>query len=54
MYFLESQVIAHDVKPGFVNFFLYAELRMVNVDISLSSLSVYCILFMSDVFLMSV
>ena len=55
MNFLESQVIAHNVKPGLVNFFLYTEFRMVNVDISLSSLRVCFILFMSmDVFLTSV
>jgi hypothetical protein len=55
MCFLESQVIAHNVQPGFVNFFVHAEFRMMNVDISLSSVRVYCILCMSmDVFLTSV
>jgi hypothetical protein len=45
MYFLDSQVIAHDVKLGFVNFFLYAEFRMVSVNIYLSLLRVYFICF---------
>jgi hypothetical protein len=47
--------MAQNVKPGFVNFFVDAGFRMVNVDISLSSLRVYFILFMSmDVFFTSV
>jgi len=29
----ESQVTAHDVKPGFVTFVVYADFRMVNADI---------------------
>jgi len=41
--FLESQIIAHDVKPEIVNFFIYAEFRLVNVDIPLSLLRVYFI-----------
>jgi hypothetical protein len=32
--FVESQVIAHDIKPEFVNFVVYAEFRKVNVEIS--------------------
>jgi hypothetical protein len=43
IWFLESQVIAHDVKPEFVNVFVYAEFRVVNVDISLSLVRVYFI-----------
>jgi len=34
--YVESQVIADDVKPGFVNFSVYTEFWMGNVDISLS------------------
>jgi len=34
--YVESQVIAHDVKPGFVNFSVYTEFWMGNIDISLS------------------
>jgi len=48
MYIFESQVIAHDVKPGFVNFFfsfVYAELHVVKIDISLSLL---CVCFICD------
>jgi len=37
---LESQFIAHDVKPEFVNFFVYAECRMVKVDIYFRSVFV--------------
>jgi hypothetical protein len=29
---VESQVIAHDTKPGFVTFVVYAEFRKINVD----------------------
>jgi hypothetical protein len=43
IYFLESQVIAQDVKQMFVNFYVYAEFRMVNTDISLSLVHVYFI-----------
>ena len=32
--FAETQVIAHDIQAGFVTFVVYAEFRMVNVDIS--------------------
>jgi len=32
--FVESRVTAHDIKPGFVAFVLYAEFRLVNKDIS--------------------
>jgi len=34
--YVESQVTAHDVKPGFVNSSIYIEFWMGNVDISLS------------------
>jgi hypothetical protein len=30
---LELQIIAHDVKSGFVSFVVYGDFRMVNVDI---------------------
>jgi hypothetical protein len=30
---VESQVIVHDVKPGFVTFVICAEFRLVNIDI---------------------
>jgi len=34
IYFIfESQFIAHDVKPGFVNFVVHADFRVVNVGI---------------------
>jgi hypothetical protein len=42
IHILELQLIAHDVRPVFVNFFSYfvcTEFRLVNVDISLSLLS---------------
>jgi len=42
--FVESQVIALDIQAGFVTFVVYAEFRMMNVDISYSLL---LILFMS-------
>jgi hypothetical protein len=32
--FVESRVIAHDIKPGFVTFVVYAEFLLVNIDIS--------------------
>jgi hypothetical protein len=38
--FVESQVIAHDVKPGSVIFVVYYDLRMVNVYIYSSLLRV--------------
>jgi len=46
IYFFELQLIAHDVQTGFVNFFfsfVYTEFWLVNVDISLSLLSVFFI-----------
>ena len=34
IYFIfESEFIAHDVKPGFVNFVVHADFRVVNVGI---------------------
>ena len=49
--FVESQVIALDIQAGFVTFIVYAEFRMMKVDISYSLLLV---LFMSvDVLLTS-
>jgi hypothetical protein len=33
IFIFESQVIAHDVKPGYVTFVVYADIRMVKVDI---------------------
>jgi hypothetical protein len=40
--YVESHVITHDVKPGFVNFSIYTEFWMENVDISLSCVHIYC------------
>jgi hypothetical protein len=39
----ESQVTAHDVKPGFVTFVVYADFRMVNIDILILSLRSLCV-----------
>ena len=40
--YVESQVIAHDVKPGFVNCSVYTEFWMGNTDISSSCVRIYC------------
>jgi hypothetical protein len=32
-FIFESQITAHDVKPGFVTFVVHADFRVVNVDI---------------------
>jgi hypothetical protein len=34
----ESQFTAHDVKPGLVTFVVYADFRMINIDILILSL----------------
>jgi len=41
--YIGSQVIAHDVNPGFCEFFVHAEFWMVNLDISLSLFFYYFI-----------
>ena len=40
--YVKSQVIAHDVKPGFVNCSVYTEFWMGNIDISSSCVRIYC------------